>query len=73
LDFRSIDADSNLASDQKFTWLDTSAFTGKAGQLREYDQDGKHFVAGDIDGDGSADFTIEVAGTNDLASTDILF
>ena len=73
LDFRPIDSDGNLPSDQKFTWLDTAAFTGKAGQLREYDQDGKHFVAGDINGDGSADFTIEVAGTTDLASTDILF
>ena len=70
---RPIDANADLAGDPKFTWLDTAAFTGKAGELREFNQDGKHFVAGDINGDGSADFTIEVAGTTDLTSTDILF
>jgi Ca2+-binding RTX toxin-like protein len=72
LDFSAIDADPFRKGDQKFTWLDTGAFTGKAGQLREYNQDGKHFVAGDLNGDRLADFAIEVAGTTDLSSTDIL-
>ena len=73
LDFRAIDANPFRNGDQKFTWLDTGAFSGKAGQLREYNLDGKHFVAGDTDGDGFADFTIEVIGTLNLSSTDILF
>jgi Ca2+-binding RTX toxin-like protein len=73
LDFRSIDANAFRKGDQKFTWLDTGAFTGAAGQLREYNQDGKHFVAGDLNGDRVADFTIEVAGTTNLTSADILF
>jgi Ca2+-binding RTX toxin-like protein len=73
LDFRSIDANPFRRGDQKFTWLDSGAFTGKAGQLREYNQDGKHFVAGDLNGDRVADFTIEVAGTTNLTSADILF
>jgi Ca2+-binding RTX toxin-like protein len=72
LDFSSIDANPFRRGDQKFTWLDTGAFTGKAGQLREYNQDGKHFVAGDLNGDRVADFTIEVAGTTNLTSADIL-
>jgi Ca2+-binding RTX toxin-like protein len=73
LDLRSIDANPNRRGDQSFAWLDTGAFTGKAGQLREYDQDGKHFIAGDINGDRIADFTIEVAGSSNLSSLDILF
>jgi Ca2+-binding RTX toxin-like protein len=73
LDFRAIDANPFRKGDQKFTWLDTGVFTGTAGQLREYIQDGKHFVAGDLNGDRIADFTIEVAGTTNLTSADILF
>jgi aryl-phospho-beta-D-glucosidase BglC (GH1 family)/Ca2+-binding RTX toxin-like protein len=73
LDLRSIDANLGRRGDQKFTWLDTGAFTGRAGQLHEYNLDGKHFVAGDVNGDGVADFTIEVAGTTNLVAADILF
>jgi aryl-phospho-beta-D-glucosidase BglC (GH1 family) len=72
LDFRSFDADPTRKGAQKFTWLDTGAFTGRAGQLREYDQDGKHYVAGDTNGDRAADFIIEVVGTTNLTSADIL-
>jgi Ca2+-binding RTX toxin-like protein len=73
LDLRSIDANSRVRGDQKFNWLDNGNFSGKPGQLREYNQDGKHFVAGDTNGDGVADFVIEVAGSNNLSSIDILF
>jgi Ca2+-binding RTX toxin-like protein len=74
IDLRSIDADSVRKGSQKFTWIDTDAFSGKAGQLREYvAADGHHFIAGDTNGDGVADFTIEVAGTNNLSSGDFFF
>jgi Ca2+-binding RTX toxin-like protein len=73
LDFRSFDADVTRKGTQKFTWVDSGQFTGKAGQLREYDLDGKHFVAGDTNGDRVADFTIEVAGTTNLTSIDFIF
>ena len=73
LDFGLIDANANLVGNQAFSWLDTGAFTGTAGQLREYNQNGKHFVAGDTNGDRVADFIIEVAGKTDLTSADILF
>ena len=72
LDLRSIDANVFLRNDQKFTWLDTGAFTGKAGQLREFTVDGKLFVSGDTNGDRIADFTIEVAGTGNLSAGDFL-
>jgi len=71
LDFRLIDADIIRKGDQKFTWLDTANFTGRAGQLREYNSDGHHFVAGDTNGDGIADFTLEVLGSTNLTQTDI--
>jgi hypothetical protein len=67
-----MDANARMTGNQAFTWLDTGAFTGTAGQLREYNQNGKHFVAGDLNGDRVADFTIEVAGTTNLTSADIL-
>ncbi len=73
LDFRSMDADSKVAGDQAFIWLDTGAFTGSAGQLREYDLNGSHYVAGDITGDGVADFTIKMSGSLNLSSGDFLF
>jgi aryl-phospho-beta-D-glucosidase BglC (GH1 family) len=72
LDFRSIDASATLVGDQAFTWLDTGGFTGSAGQLREYDLNGIHYVAGDLNGDKVADFTIQVLGKADLNSADIL-
>jgi hypothetical protein len=62
-----------LTGDQAFTWLDTGGFTGSAGQLREYTTNGIHYVAGDLNGDKVADFTIQVLGKSDLNSADILF
>jgi Ca2+-binding RTX toxin-like protein len=73
LDFSLIDANAGLVGNQAFAWLDTGAFSGTAGQLRKYNQNGKHFVAGDTNGDRVADFIVEVAGKTDLTSADILF
>ena len=70
LDFRLMDASVKLAGDQAFTWLDTGGFTGVAGQLREYDLNGAHYVAGDVTGNGVADFTIQVIGSLNLSSSD---
>jgi Ca2+-binding RTX toxin-like protein len=60
LDLAAIDANLALAGDQAFTVV--QAFTGAAGQL-VVDEDGtKTLVMGDIDGDGVADFSIQVQG-----------
>jgi Ca2+-binding RTX toxin-like protein len=73
LDFRSIDSNALRNGSQKFTWIDTAEFTvGQPGQLREYSQNGKHFVAGDIDGNGIADFTIQIVGTFNLSLSDVV-
>jgi aryl-phospho-beta-D-glucosidase BglC (GH1 family)/Ca2+-binding RTX toxin-like protein len=72
LDFGLIDANAGLAGDQAFTWLDTGEFTGAAGQLREYDLAGVHYVAGDIDGDKVSDFVIKLSGVGDLSAADLL-
>jgi serralysin len=67
IDLRGIDAilGGNPASfgDQAFTFIGTSQFTGHAGELHEIFLGGStHAVEGDVDGDGSADFSILVQG-----------
>jgi len=53
-----IDANSGVAGNQAFTFIGNSAFSGSAGQLRAYTQGGENYLAGDVNGDGLADFTI---------------
>jgi serralysin len=67
IDLRGIDAilGGNPASfgDQAFTFIGTSQLTGHAGELHEIFLGGStHAVQGDVDGDGSADFSILVQG-----------
>jgi serralysin len=59
-----IDANSNTAADDAFTFIGNAAFSGVAGQLRTYSQGGDNYVAGDVNGDGVADFTINVNNAN---------
>jgi serralysin len=53
-----IDANTGSAGNQNFTFLGNAAFSGAAGQLRTYNEGGNYFVAGDVNGDGVADFSI---------------
>ena len=65
-----IDANVNAANDQAFTWAVGNAFhVGTAGELITYTQGSDHFVAGDVNGDGVADFTINV-GSGTVAAGD---
>lgn len=63
-----IDADTNHSGNQAFRWLGATAFTGTAGELVTYTEEinaGTEtvtVVAGDTDGDGAADFEIELRG-----------
>jgi serralysin len=57
-----IDANSGVAGNQAFTFIGGSAFSGAAGELREFTQGGDHIVAGDVNGDMVADFTINLGG-----------
>lgn len=71
IDLADIDANSNVAGHQSFTWIGSSAFSG-AGQVGIYGSGIDRYLAGDVDGDGAADFTIGV-GNIILAQSDIIF
>ena len=58
IDLTTIDAIAG-GSDDAFTFIGGGAFTNVAGQLRAYSSGGFFFVAGDVNGDGVADFTIQ--------------
>ena len=58
LDLTPIDAIAGGA-DNAFSFIGAGAFAGVAGQLRAYSSGGNFFVAGDVNGDGVADFTIQ--------------
>ena len=59
-------------SDNAFSFIGSAAFTGVAGQLR-YDYSGSDtMIYGDVNGDGVADFAVQLTGTFTLLSSDFL-
>ena len=70
IDLGAIDANLSRSGDQSFKFIGTSGFTGVAGQLSYSQHDGLTVVTGDVDGDGLADFRIEIVGTIDLKGSD---
>jgi Ca2+-binding RTX toxin-like protein len=60
IDLSSIDANVKAGGNQAFSWIGTSGFSGKAGQLHMIDQGSQVIVQGDVDGDRKADFDILV-------------
>jgi Ca2+-binding RTX toxin-like protein len=67
IDLRVIDANASLGGDQAFTYLGGAAFTNSAGQLRF--QSG--VLQGDVNGDGAADFQMQLTGVTSLAVANI--
>jgi serralysin len=67
-----IDANSNAAGDQAFSFIGGAAFSGSAGELRSYAQGGENFLAGDVNGDGLADFTINIGSGSAVVSDFLL-
>lgn len=73
IDLSLIDADSTLEGDQDFAFIGASAFTGTAGELNVTRlAPGAQLVQGDVDGDGVADFSIQVNFRDDLIASDFL-
>ncbi len=68
-----IDA-SSQPSDQAFTFIGEAGFSGAEGELRFFKnaQKGITIVSGDIDGDGVADFQIQLNGIIDLTQGDFI-
>ncbi len=66
IDLREIDANTKIGGNQAFSFLGQAAFHGKAGELRFADG----VVSGDVNGDRSADFKINVAGLSALSKGD---
>ena len=72
IDFSGIDANTGVAGNQAFTMLGTAAFFGVAGQLR-YDVVGADTVMqGDVNGDGVADFELQLTGIHSFVPADLL-
>jgi len=72
IDLVGIDADTTTSGDQAFTFIGNSAFHSVAGELRFAVIAGGVAVQGDTNGDGIADFTLNVHGQSSLASSDFL-
>lgn len=63
-----IDANLGQAGNQAFHFIAADAFSGTAGELRYHDG----LLSGDVDGDGTGDFTIELASAPKLVAADFL-
>lgn len=72
IDLGGIDADATAAGDQGFAFAGQAAFSGVAGELVYRLEGGETIVAGDVDGDGVADFEIALTGTVALSAGDFL-
>ncbi len=77
IDLSTIDAMSGPGN-QKFSFIGTNAFTGVKGQLHWFQQNfagtanDKTIVEGDVNGDGKADFQIEITGLKVLTKGDFI-
>ena len=72
VDVSSWDANRNVAGNQAFTWIGTAAFSGTAGELRNYFDGVDTWVQADRNGDTVADFEIRFDGSVSLAGSDFI-
>jgi Ca2+-binding RTX toxin-like protein len=71
IDLIGIDASTAAGGNQSFTFCGEAEFTGRAGELRiDRSDPTKTVVMGDVNGDGAADFAVELAGSHQLSSSD---
>ncbi len=72
IDLSTIDASTRSGGDQAFTFIGSAAFSRTAGELHAIKVGSLIRVEGDTNGDGRADFAIDVMGTAPLISGDFI-
>jgi len=73
LDFALVDANLNLSGRQDFVFIGQAQFSQTVGELRfDVSDPDRTLVEGDADGDGLADFIIELTGSHVLTSMDFI-
>lgn len=72
IDLSAIDANANTAIDDAFNFVGTAAFSHTAGEVRQFTSNGNTIVAGDVTGDGVADFQIQIQGLMSLSLNDFV-
>jgi serralysin len=60
IDLTRIDANTKIAGDQAFTFINSSAFSGSAGELRYTKMASDTYIYADVNGDKKADFAIHL-------------
>lgn len=72
IDLSAVDADTTTDGDQAFSFVGTADFSQTAGELRYQVIKGTAFVAGDTNGDGTADFAIRLGHVLTLDAGDFV-
>ena len=76
IDLFAIDANSTALGNNAFTFIGTGAFSGNgaagAGQLRYSFAGANTIVEGDVDGNGTADFQIQLTGHHTMTIADLV-
>ncbi|CAA2103661.1 Serralysin [Methylobacterium bullatum] len=72
IDLHLIDAVAGGVVNQAFTFIGSQAFHNKAGELQALSSSGKTVISGDVDGDGSADFSILLNSLVTLQKSDFI-
>ena len=72
INLSAIDANAGTAADNAFSFIGSAAFSHTAGELRQFAAGANTVIAGDIDGNGAADFSILLVGSHTLQSSDFV-
>ncbi|WP_119307933.1 polysaccharide lyase family 7 protein [Cohaesibacter haloalkalitolerans] len=70
VDLSAIDANSTVSGNQAFSFIGEDAFSGEAGELRTEVDGSIQTILGDIDGDGVADFAVDIRTSDHLMASD---
>ncbi len=72
IDLSAIDADTGSAADDGFRFVGSAMFSGHAGELRFETHGADAVVFADVDGDGHADFVLNLASVASLSAGDFI-